>query len=81
MASIPHGDAAWMEGLLVRDGDLWEGTGLKGRSQVRLLDTKTGAVILLVPNDKGSYGEGAGTVTASVLTSTICPPEYFQILT
>ncbi|MGA2286432.1 MAG: glutaminyl-peptide cyclotransferase, partial [Dehalococcoidia bacterium] len=56
--SIPHSDNAWTEGLLVSDGALWESTGLKGKSQVRALDEKTGAVLWSVPNNEGFFGEG-----------------------
>jgi glutaminyl-peptide cyclotransferase len=58
LGSIPHVDHAWAEGLLVSDGILWESTGLRGKSQVRGLDEKTGAVLWSVPNDKGFFGEG-----------------------
>ncbi len=58
LASIPHADTAWTEGLLVSDGALWESTGLKGKSQVRALDEKTGAVLWSVASDKGYFGEG-----------------------
>ncbi|MGD0114478.1 MAG: glutaminyl-peptide cyclotransferase [Dehalococcoidia bacterium] len=58
LESIPHADNAWTEGLLVSDGVLWESTGLKGKSQVRALDEKTGAVLWSVPNNEGFFGEG-----------------------
>ncbi|MGD0764718.1 MAG: glutaminyl-peptide cyclotransferase [Dehalococcoidia bacterium] len=56
--SLPHAGNAWTEGLQVSDGILWESTGLYGKSQVRGLDTTTGAVLWSVPNDKSIFNEG-----------------------
>jgi glutamine cyclotransferase len=58
LGSFPHAGDAWTEGLLVSDGVLWESTGLKGKSEVRGLDMRTGDVLWSVPNAQGFFGEG-----------------------
>jgi len=58
IGSFPHADSAWTEGLLVSDGDLWESTGLNGKSTVRGLDKQTGEVLWSIPNPDGFFNEG-----------------------
>jgi glutamine cyclotransferase len=42
--TYPHDTKAFTEGLLYRDGFLYESTGLKGHSTIRKVDLKTGHV-------------------------------------
>lgn len=37
--SVPHDSSAFTQGLLYRDGKLYESTGLVGQSSIRILDT------------------------------------------
>ncbi len=55
---FPHDTAAYTQGLLYADGQLYESTGQLGRSQVRRVDLETGQVQASVrlPNDR--FGEG-----------------------
>ena len=42
---FPHDPAAFTQGLIIEDGVLYEGTGLRGRSSLRQVDLETGRVI------------------------------------
>lgn len=73
VAAIPHDTSAFTEGLeLVGsdartrkqpfDGTLYESTGLAGRSQLRELDPRTGALRRAVPLPGQVFGEGLAVV-------------------
>jgi glutaminyl-peptide cyclotransferase len=55
---LPHDDTAFTEGLFVRDGHLFESTGLEGDSVIRQTDLATGKVIREVEIDPQYFGEG-----------------------
>jgi glutamine cyclotransferase len=55
---FPHDTTAYTQGLVYANGQLYESTGLAGRSQLRRLDLATGTVqagVTLAPNQ---FGEG-----------------------
>lgn len=54
----PHDPRAFTEGLLFRDGSLFESIGLEGRSEVRRVDLTTGAVRARAPIPASEFGEG-----------------------
>jgi glutamine cyclotransferase len=54
----PHDVAAWTQGLLWHDGHVYEGTGQKGRSSLRRVDLKTGAVLEQTDLPASVFGEG-----------------------
>ncbi len=62
--SYPHDPAAFTEGLFIKDGKLYEGTGLDsasrppGQSDIRRVDLATGNVELRRPLDPTYFGEG-----------------------
>lgn len=58
LQSYPHDSAAFTQGLLVEQGDLYLSTGLYGQSSVRKIELATGKVLLR--NDLASryFGEG-----------------------
>lgn len=58
VAAYPHDAEAFTQGLVIRDGTLYESTGLYGRSSVRRDDLKTGEVKKLAPLDERIFGEG-----------------------
>lgn len=62
LAEIPHDANAWTQGLELSGASLYEGTGIKGRSQVRELDPATGAVRRATPAPNDYYGEGITVV-------------------
>ncbi|AEV72295.1 glutamine cyclotransferase [Mycolicibacterium rhodesiae NBB3] len=62
LSEIPHDTSAWIEGLEFDGPVLYEGTGEAGKSQLRELDPKTGAVIRFAPLPNNYYGEGITVV-------------------
>lgn len=62
LAVIPHDTSAWTQGLEFDGPTLYEGTGVAGQSQLRVLDPGTGAVLRTVPAPNNYYGEGITVV-------------------
>jgi len=58
VAEYPHDPEAFTQGLLVVDDQLYEGTGLGGRSTVRRVDLTTGEPLLSVTIPGPEFGEG-----------------------
>ncbi len=58
VARYPHDREAFTQGLLVRDGKLYESTGLRGRSSVREVDLRTGTVLRRHDLPGAVFGEG-----------------------
>ncbi len=58
VAEYPHDTEAFTEGLLLVDGQLYEGTGLNGRSELRLVDLQTGNVLERYQLSDEYFGEG-----------------------
>ncbi|WP_295992164.1 glutaminyl-peptide cyclotransferase [Rugamonas sp.] len=56
--AYPHDTRAFTEGLLYRDGFLYESTGLKGHSSIRKVDLKTGRVLQSKELPPQYFGEG-----------------------
>jgi len=44
MGTFPHDRTAFTQGLVLVDGQMYEGTGLYGQSSLRRVDLETGAV-------------------------------------
>jgi glutamine cyclotransferase len=56
--SWPHDRGAFTQGLLVRNGNLLESTGLNGRSSLREVELATGRVLKQVPVAREYFAEG-----------------------
>jgi glutaminyl-peptide cyclotransferase len=56
--SYPHDRAAYTQGLIYRDGFLFESTGLNGQSTLRKVKLETGAVVQQHRLDQAHFGEG-----------------------
>jgi len=56
--TYPHDPSAFTEGLVYRNGILYEGTGLPGRSTLRKVDPETGRVLLLKKVPDKYFAEG-----------------------
>ncbi|HKW18216.1 MAG TPA: glutaminyl-peptide cyclotransferase [Terriglobales bacterium] len=54
----PHDANAFTQGLVYVDGHLFESTGLKGRSSVRMVDLQTGHVLQEHDLPQAYFGEG-----------------------
>jgi glutamine cyclotransferase len=56
--TYPHDAQAFTQGLLFRDGALFESTGLEGRSSLRKVRLETGEVLQRVDVDRRYFAEG-----------------------
>lgn len=57
-AQYPHDPTAYTQGLLYHDGKLYESTGERGRSSIRVSEVATGKVLRKRDLDKKYFGEG-----------------------
>jgi glutamine cyclotransferase len=67
---FPHDTSAYTQGLAYRDGFLYEGTGLSGRSSLRKVRLETGEVVRQVDLGAEFFGEGITIVKDRVLQLT-----------
>jgi glutamine cyclotransferase len=56
--SFPHDPDAYTQGLVISDGELFEGTGQYGESSLRRVTLATGVVEQIYSLSKGYFGEG-----------------------
>jgi len=56
--SYPHDRGAFTQGLIVRNGFFYEGTGMNGRSGLRKVKIETGEVLQTKPLGAEYFGEG-----------------------
>lgn len=56
--TYPHDSHAFTQGLVFVDGHLYESTGIKGQSSLRMVDLETGRVLQEQPVDAKYFGEG-----------------------
>jgi glutamine cyclotransferase len=68
--TFPHDPAAFTQGLAFRDGFLYEGTGLKGRSSLRKVRLDTGEVIQRVDLAPEFFGEGIALYNNEIIQLT-----------
>jgi glutaminyl-peptide cyclotransferase len=66
VASYPHDPEAYTQGLELRGGVLYEGTGLYGRSEARTVDLTTGEVRQRVALPPEVFGEGLTVVDQQI---------------
>lgn len=62
LETLAHDTTAYTQGLLLRDGFLYESTGRYGSSTLRRLDPATGEVLTRIPLDEAYFGEGLAAV-------------------
>lgn len=58
LRAFPHDPGAFTQGLVVRNGQIFESTGLYGQSTVRRVDLDTGAVLQTARLPDTQFGEG-----------------------
>jgi glutaminyl-peptide cyclotransferase len=68
--SFPHDPQAYTQGLIYRDGVLYEGTGLNGESSIRKVRLETGEVLQIRRLDGRYFGEGIAVVGSDLLQLT-----------
>lgn len=67
---FPHDPRAFTEGLFIDRGELFESTGMVGRSSVRRIELKTGKVLASVAIPPPYFGEGIAPWKGQVLSLT-----------
>ena len=68
--TYPHDRTAFTQGLEYRDGFLYEGTGMFGRSSVRKLDLDSGRIIQRYDLPQPFFGEGITVLNQQILELT-----------
>src|ERR1700748_980398 len=58
VAEFPHSTSSYTEGFFYRDGLFYEGTGIKGRSAVLVIEPATGKVLQQRDLPPEFFGEG-----------------------
>ena len=69
-AAYPHDDEAYTEGLFYLDGALFESTGIEGRSTIRKVRLKDGAVLQVQSIAPNLFGEGIVNWGGEILSLT-----------
>ena len=59
VAEYPHDTGAYTQGLFIHDGQLYESTGIKGKSTFRMVDLETGRALKRLDFDKKYFVEGS----------------------
>lgn len=70
VAGYPHDTQAFTQGLLFHAGELFESTGLRGRSTLRRVELQTGRVLAQRRLPDGMFGEGLARVGEDLLQIT-----------
>lgn len=70
VARVPHATEAFTQGLAFHEGALYESTGLRGRSSVRVLDPSTGAVTRRREVPDEHFAEGLTVLVGRVFQVT-----------
>src|SRR5215467_10877463 len=68
--TYPHDRTAFTQGLEYRDGFLYEGTGMFGRSSVRKIDLDSGRIIQRYDLPQPFFGEGITVLNQQILELT-----------
>jgi glutaminyl-peptide cyclotransferase len=68
--TLRHDPKAFTQGLAYRDGFLYEGTGLKGRSSVRKVRLETGEVVQKIDLAPEYFGEGIALLKNEIVELT-----------
>lgn len=68
--TYPHDTSSFTQGLLVYKGELYEGTGLEGRSKLMKVDMQTGKALQQISLDTKYFGEGVTILNDTVYQLT-----------
>ncbi|CDG85877.1 glutaminyl-peptide cyclotransferase [Janthinobacterium agaricidamnosum] len=68
--TYPHDPQAFTQGLLFKDGHLYESTGQNGQSSLRKVDLSSGRVVQRTMLDKDVFGEGITDVGNDIIGLT-----------
>lgn len=70
VGTYPHDTSSYTQGLLIYNGEMYEGTGLEGRSKLMKVDLKTGKPSQGINLDKKFFGEGITILNDTVYQLT-----------
>lgn len=68
--TFPHDTSSYTQGLVVYKGELFEGTGLEGKSKLIKVDMKTGQALQSISLDPKYFGEGITILNDTVYQLT-----------
>ncbi len=68
--TYPHDTASYTQGLVVESGNLYEGVGNYGRSELRLVDLQTGKSLKQVKLEDRFFGEGIAVLRDTIYQLT-----------
>src|SRR5437868_6111138 len=68
--TYPHDSSAFTQGLEYRDGFLYEGTGIPGRSSLRKVDLASGRVVQKFDVPQPFFGEGITVLNQQIFELT-----------
>ncbi|GBE30791.1 MAG TPA: glutaminyl-peptide cyclotransferase [Bacteroidetes bacterium] len=68
--SYPHDYTAYTQGLVIHDGQLFEGTGRYGKSSLRKVDLETGEVLNKIDLTSNRFGEGIAIFNSRIYQLT-----------
>jgi glutamine cyclotransferase len=70
ISTYPHDTSSYTQGLLFYKGELYEGTGLPGKSRLMKVDLKTGKALQKIDLDPKYFGEGITIINDTVYQLT-----------
>jgi glutaminyl-peptide cyclotransferase len=70
IATHPHDASSFTEGLVLRDGQLYESGGLYGESKLEEADVQSGALLQQISLDPAVFGEGLALVRGRLIQLT-----------
>lgn len=68
--TYPHDTSSYTQGLIIYNGEMYEGTGNYGRSKLKKVDWKTGKTEREIPLDGKYFGEGVTILRDTVYQLT-----------
>lgn len=68
--TYPHDTSSYTQGLLIYNGEMYEGTGNYGRSKLLKVDLKTGKALKEISLDRKYFGEGVTILRDTVYQLT-----------
>ncbi|RYY61989.1 MAG: glutaminyl-peptide cyclotransferase [Chitinophagaceae bacterium] len=68
--TFPHDTSSYTQGLVIYKGEMYEGTGNKGRSHLMKVDVATGKATKKIPLDPKYFGEGVTILRDTVYQLT-----------
>lgn len=68
--TYPHDTSSFTQGLVIYKGNMYEGTGLEGRSKLMKVDIKTGKALQKIDLDPKYFGEGIAILNDTIYQLT-----------